>query len=114
MTAVLLAAFITVNADTPLGTNGVSDTACFVKTVEIAKPVKRATWTMTGLGVFHAYLNGREVGAEDFLKPGLTHVLKRRHSFTYDVTDILNSGRNVLSGYPEIMPRAAMASIAAT
>ena len=99
MTGILLAAFIAVNADVPLGTNGVSDTARFVKTFECrdAKAVRRAVWTVSGLGVFRAYLNGQEVGAEDCLKPGLTHILKRRHSFAYDVTALLKSGRNVLA-----------------
>ena len=77
MTGILLAAFIAVNADVPLGTNGISDTARFVKTFECrdVKAVRRATWTVSGLGVFRAYLNGQEVGAEDCLKPGLTHIL---------------------------------------
>ena len=78
----LLAAFIAVNADVPLGTNGVSDTARFVKTFECrdAQAVYKAIWTVTGLGVFRTYLNGQEVGAADCLKPGLTHVAKRRNS----------------------------------
>ena len=99
MTGILLAAFIAVNADVPVGTNGVSDTARFVKTFECrdVKAVRRAVWTVTGLGVFRAYLNGQEVGAEDCLKPGLTHILKRRHSFAYDVTALLKPGRNVLA-----------------
>ena len=99
MTGILLAAFIAVNADVPVGTNGVSDTARFVKAFECrdVKAVRRAVWTVAGLGVFRAYLNGQEVGAEDCLKPGLTHILKRRHSFAYDVTALLKPGRNVLA-----------------
>ena len=99
MTGIILAAFIAVNADVPLGTNGVSDTARFVKTFacQDAKAVRRATWTVTGLGVFRAYMNGHEVGAEDCLKPGFTHILKRRHSFAYDVTGLVKTGRNVLA-----------------
>ena len=99
MTGILLAAFIAVNADVPLGTNGVSDTARFVKTFtcQDVKSIRSAKWTVSGLGVFRAYLNGHEVGADDHLKPGLTHVVKRRHSFGYDVTALLRSGRNVLA-----------------
>jgi hypothetical protein len=57
MTGILFAAFIAVNAEVPICTNGVSDTARFVKTFECrdAKDVRRATWTVTGLGVFRAY-----------------------------------------------------------
>ena len=92
-----LAAFIAVDGAVPLGTNGVSDTARFVKSFDVSKQVKDAKWTVSGLGVFRVYLNGREVGTEDFLKPGLTHILKRRHSFTYDVAAFLKPGRNVLA-----------------
>jgi len=94
---IFLAAFIAVDGAVPLGTNGVSDTARFVKSFDVSKPVKEAKWTVSGLGVFRVYLNGREVGPEDFLKPGLTHILKRRHSFKYDVAAFLKPGRNVLA-----------------
>ena len=99
MSAVLNAdaAFIAVDADVPNGADGTSDTARFVRTVEVAKPVKRVTWTVSGLGVFRIYVNGREAGADDFLKPGLTHIVKRRHSFSYDVTAMFKLGKNVLA-----------------
>ena len=97
ITAMLLAAFIAVDDVVPPGTNGVSDTARFVKSFDVTGHVKDAKWTVSGLGVFRVYLNGREVGAEDFLKPGLTHIIKRRHSFTYDVTAFMKPGRNVLA-----------------
>ena len=89
--------FIAVDAEVPLGTNGVSDTAAFVKAFGTKGPVKSARWTVSGLGVFRAYVNGQEVGTDDFLKPGLTHIAKRRHSFAYDVTPLLKDGRNVLA-----------------
>ena len=54
--------------------------------VENAKAVKSARWMTTGLGVYYLYLNGKPVG-EEVLKPGFTHVLKTRRSFTYDITD---------------------------
>ena len=47
----------------------------------------------TSLGVFEIYINGKPIGNE-FLKPGFTHVLKTRRSFTYDITDAFNSGAN--------------------
>ena len=78
----------------------VPGTAVFVKTVTNAKDVKSATWTVSGLGVFTCRLNGNEVGEEDFLKPGFTHVEKCRHAFAYDVTPFLNrakDAKNVLS-----------------
>ena len=100
MITLLLAAFIGVDAKVPLGTNGVCDTAAFVKTVTNRSEVVKAEWTVTGLGVFRVWMNGTEVGAGDFLKPGLTHVDKRRSTFTYDVTPLMkkeSGGVNVLA-----------------
>ena len=53
----------------------------------------------TGLGVYELYLNGQVVG-EEILKPGFTHYGKTKRSFTYDVTDAINSAsgaENVLA-----------------
>jgi alpha-L-rhamnosidase len=100
MITLLLAAFIGVDAKIPLGTNGVCDTAAFVKTVTNRSEVVKAEWTVTGLGVFRVWMNGAEVGTEDFLKPGLTHIDKRRSTFTYDVTSLMkkeSGGVNVLA-----------------
>ena len=89
--------FIAVDGSLPKGSDAVCDTAAFVKAFETRKPVRSARWTVSGLGIFRAYVNGREVGAEDFLKPGFTHVVKRRHSFSYDVTSLVKARRNVLA-----------------
>jgi len=97
MTAMILAAFIAVDAPVPNGGEAVCDTARFVRAFECGGDVRRATWTVSGLGVFRCYVNGDEVGADDCLKPGYTHVGKRRHSFSYDVTPLVKKGRNVLS-----------------
>ena len=91
------AKFITVDAPIPNVAKGGGDTARFVRTFERPAEVEKATWTVSGLGVFRVYVNGREVGADDRLKPGYTHVNKRRHSFSYDVTGLLRLGRNVLA-----------------
>ena len=61
MITLLLAAFIGVDAKVPLGTNGVCDTAAFVKTVTNRSEVVKAEWTVTGLGVFRVWMNGTEV-----------------------------------------------------
>ncbi len=73
-------------------------TSCFVKTFALGANVKEAYWTVTGQGVFEAFVNGARVG-NDFLKPGFTHVFKTRHAFTYDVTDLLakEGGDNVFA-----------------
>ena len=67
------------------------DSSVFKKTFVNRKPVLRARWTVTGLGVFEARVNGAEVG--DFLKPGFTHTGKCRHSFSYDVTRSMRRGK---------------------
>ena len=75
-------------------------TDCFVRSVRNSKELASAWWTVTGLGVFEAYVNGSPVAREmpdgsehrDFLKPGCTHNGKTKHSFTYDVTRFVKKG----------------------
>ena len=61
----------------------------FLTTITNEKAVTSAKWTATSLGVHEIYVNGKPVGNE-FLKPGFTHRQKRRHSFTYDITEAFN------------------------
>lgn len=78
-----------------------SGTACFLKSFVNAKPVAEAHWTVSGLGVFRAFVNGAETGAGDLLKPGFTHFAKTKHCFRYDVTALLRTGageENTLCG----------------
>ena len=65
----------------------------FVSTIKNEQKVVSAKWMTTGLGVYELYVNGQLVGSE-FLKPGFTHVLKTRRSFTYDITDAFKTGAN--------------------
>jgi len=75
-------------------------TSCFVKTVRNGKEIAEAWWSVTGLGVFEAYVNGRPVSRKlpcgrevrDALKPGFTHCRKTKYSYTYDVTRFLEKG----------------------
>ena len=60
----------------------------FVTTVRNGKKVKEARWMTVGLGVYDLYINGQPVGAE-VLKPGFTHPLKTKRSYTYDVTGMV-------------------------
>lgn len=61
----------------------------FLTTITNEKAVTSAKWMATSLGVHEIYVNGKPVGNE-FLKPGFTHRQKRRHSFTYDITEAFN------------------------
>lgn len=55
------------------------------------KKVSSAVWMTTGLGVYDLYVNGNLIG-EEILKPGFTHPLKTKLSFTYDVTEVFKAG----------------------
>jgi alpha-L-rhamnosidase len=57
--------------------------------------LRRATVRATAAGVFELWVNGKRVG-EDLFAPGWTEYGKRLYSFTYDVTDLLREGPNVL------------------
>ena len=61
----------------------------FLSAVKNGKKVKKAVWMTAGLGVYDLYVNGRRIGRE-VLKPGFTHALKTKRSFTYDITPALN------------------------
>ena len=63
----------------------------FVSTLKNTRKVASVKWMTTGLGVYELYVNGRRVGHE-FLKPGFTHPLKTKRSFTYDVTEAVHTG----------------------
>jgi alpha-L-rhamnosidase len=61
----------------------------------VSKPVVRATLYATALGLADVHLNGQRV-SDDRFTPGWTDYSKRVHYRTYDVTTLLQNGRNVL------------------
>lgn len=75
--------FITVNRPYKEGTVEV-----FEQTISAAD-VKKATLTITALGVYEAELNGEKVG-NIFLAPGFTYYPRNLHVQVYDVTDMLS------------------------
>lgn len=73
--------------------------AWFVTEFKNDKKIASARWMTSGLGVYNLYVNGKSIGAE-VLKPGFTHYAKTKLSYTYNVTDALNTGagdKNTLS-----------------
>ena len=74
------------------GARAADGTSWFATTLTNAAPVRRAVWTVSGLGTFEAYVNGLRVG-DDFLKPGFTHWAKTKYAFAYDVTDLLRTDK---------------------
>lgn len=63
----------------------------------ITKPVAEAYVWASALGMYELYLNGEKVGC-DHLTPGWTSYEHRLLYQTYDITDCLNLGTNVLGG----------------
>lgn len=58
-------------------------------------PVKKARLYVAGLGVYWLEINGKRVG-EEYFAPGCTAVDRWVQIYTYDVTDYLQEGENVL------------------
>ena len=58
--------------------------------------VDKARLYVSGMGVYSAYLNGREVAPEELLKPTLSWYSKRVYFNTYDVTKMLQQGDNAV------------------
>ncbi len=73
-------------------TRAADGTSWFARSFTNGNEIVSAKWTVSGLGVFEAYVNGSRVG-DDFLKPGYTHYAKTKYSFTYDVTDLLKKSK---------------------
>lgn len=59
------------------------------------KNVAKARLYITARGIYEAYLNGEKV-SDDYFNPGLTQYNKTHLYQTYDVTEYIRSGENVL------------------
>ena len=68
-------------------------TSWFASTFANKAEIKKAEWSVAGLGTFEIYVNGQSVGAEQALKPGFTHARKTKYYFTYDITGKLNRAK---------------------
>ena len=66
----------------------------FRREFELEEEVLRARLYMTACGVYETQLGGCRVGRQ-ILTPGSTTYEKRMHYQTYDVTDLLVTGRNI-------------------
>ena len=84
-----------------VATNGMraaDGTSWFTAEYVNAAQVRRAVWTVAGLGVFDVYVNGQRIG-DDFLKPGYTHYAKTKYSFSYDVTAAMKADRGAVNHF---------------
>jgi alpha-L-rhamnosidase len=81
-------------------TTSLADTAAgpsptFRKVFSTKKTISSATLYATAHGVYEAMINGKRVG-KDYFAPGWTTYHKRLLYQSYDVTDLMKSGQNVL------------------
>jgi alpha-L-rhamnosidase len=67
----------------------------FRKTFSTGKKIKSATAFITAQGLYQAEINGKKIG-DAFLTPGWTTYNKRLLYQTYDVTGLLNHGKNTI------------------
>ena len=65
------------------------------KNVTFSQNVTKARLYMTGLGLYWLEVNGQKVG-NDFFAPGCTGIDRLIQVYTYDLTDMLKQGDNVL------------------
>ncbi len=83
---------------TPWGTPALNDqprvpVPYLRKEFALEKRVKRATVYATALGAYELHLNGQRVGRDEFT-PGWTEFRKRVEYQTYDVTELIRTGKN--------------------
>ncbi|MGR6544384.1 family 78 glycoside hydrolase catalytic domain [Paenibacillus tundrae] len=68
------------------------------KSFQLSKPVTKARIYVTALGLYELHLNNKRVG-EAYFTPGWTSYSKRLQYQTYDITDSLEIGENILGAY---------------
>ncbi len=73
-----------------------TDASLLRKDFTLPSRVKRARLTITALGAYQAYLNGKPVAPGTLLSPGWTDFHKRVLYQTYDVTSLLAQGPNTI------------------
>jgi alpha-L-rhamnosidase len=67
----------------------------FRKAFTASKKIKSATAYITAHGLYEAFLNGKRIG-DSYLTPGWTSYNKRLQYQMYNVTDLMQSGANVV------------------
>lgn len=73
------------------------DPAPYLRREFEAEPGGASRLYVTALGLYRAWLNGVELTAEALLRPGWTDYRVRVHHQTFDCTELLRPGRNVLA-----------------
>ena len=65
------------------------------KEIDVKQEIRRATVSFSGLGLSELYINGRKI-SDAVLSPAVSEYPKRDYYVTYDVTDNLRPGENVI------------------
>jgi alpha-L-rhamnosidase len=65
------------------------------KEFKVEKPIRRATVSLSGLGVSELFINGKRIG-DAVLSPGLTEYPKRTFYVTHEVAEALREGENAI------------------
>lgn len=65
------------------------------KGFDVSQKIKQARLYISAKGIFKAHINGQQVG-KDVMTPGWTPYLQRIETLTYDVTELLAQGENVI------------------
>ncbi|WP_433676943.1 family 78 glycoside hydrolase catalytic domain [Microbacterium gorillae] len=68
----------------------------FRREFDVAEGLVRASLSVTALGIVTPFVNGKPVNADDVLSPGWTSYRHRLNLMSYDITDQLREGANVL------------------
>ncbi len=74
-----------------------TDAALLRKDFTLANAIKSARLTITALGAYQAFLNGKPIAPQTLLNPGWTDFHKRVLYQTYDVTAMLSNGDNTIA-----------------
>jgi alpha-L-rhamnosidase len=74
-----------------------TDAALLRKDFALPTPVQSARLTITALGAYQAFLNGKPIAPHNLLDPGFTDFHKRVLYQTYDVTSLLTAGDNTIA-----------------
>ena len=96
MTAGWKAGFITAEED---GDGFNSHGTYLRRSWQVKKPVRSAVVCATALGIYHLRLNGQEVGDRERMLPGWTSYRDHLCYQTWDVTDLVRPGENVLGAH---------------
>lgn len=74
----------------------VTDASLLRKDFSVDSTIRTARLTITALGAYQAFINGKSVAPDTLIAPGWTDFHKRVLYQTYDVTSLLSQGANTL------------------